>query len=67
MYPNLKAEMARKDITIMDISKELKFRYETLRNKFLGNTDWTRSEMFRIRDNYFPEETLEYLFEKEEK
>jgi lambda repressor-like predicted transcriptional regulator len=67
MFENLKAEMARKGITIMDISRDLDFVYETLRNKFNGKTDWLRSEMIMIRDKYFPDKTLEYLFQKNEK
>ena len=64
MFENLKAEMARKDITIKKISTELGFVYETLRNKFSGKTDWLRSEMLLIKSTYFPEKSLEYLFEK---
>ena len=57
--------MARKNLTIMDFSKdkELDLSYETLRNKFGGKTDWLRSEMFIIKNNYFPDKTVEYLFE----
>lgn len=66
MYENLKAEMARKSLTIMDFSKDkvLDLSYETLRNKFGGKTDWLRSEMFTIKENYFPDKNLEYLFEQ---
>ena len=64
MYGNLKAEMGRIGISIMDISRDLNFVYETLRNKFNGKTDWLNSEMLAIRDKYFPDKTIEYLFEK---
>ena len=56
MFENLKAEMARKDLTIMDLSKdtELNLSYETLRNKFSGKTEWNKREMFLLL-HYFLE------------
>ncbi len=64
MYENLKVEMARIDITIKDISRDLGYVYETLRNKFLGKTEWNRSEMFAIKEKYFPNLNIEYLFKQ---
>ena len=64
MFFNLKAEMARKNITITTLSEDedLDIVYETLRNKFSMKTEWTRREMMLIKDKYFPDQTLEYLF-----
>jgi len=66
MFKNLKAEMARKDLTIMDFSKdkELDLSYETLRNKFSGRTEWNKREMWLIKKKYFENKTIEYLFEQ---
>lgn len=66
MFENLKAEMARKGLTIMDLSKdtELNLSYETLRNKFSGKTEWNKREMFLLKKNYFQDKTIEYLFEQ---
>lgn len=64
MFENLKAEMARQDITIKDISRDLNYVYETLRNKFNGITEWQRSEMFAIKNKYFPDKSIEYLFKQ---
>lgn len=66
MFENLKAEMARQDLTIMDFSKDndLDLSYETLRNKFLGKTEWQRREMWLIRKKYFQDKSIEYLFEQ---
>lgn len=68
MFENLKAEMARKDLTIMDLSKdtELNLSYETLRNKFSGKTEWNKREMFLLKKNYFQDKTIEYLFEQKQ-
>lgn len=66
MFENLKAEMSRKNITIMDLSrdKELNLSYETLRNKFSGKTEWNKREMWIIKKNFFPDKSIEYLFEQ---
>ena len=64
MFANLKAEMSRKNITVMDLSKnkELDLSYEGLRNKFSKKTEWTNREMFVIKKQYFPNKSLDYLF-----
>lgn len=66
MFENLKAEMARKNLTIMDMSKdkELNLSYETLRNKFSGKTEWNKREMWHIKKKYFKDKSIEYLFEQ---
>lgn len=66
MFGNLKAEMSRRDITIKDFSKdeELDISYETLRNKFLGKTEWKNNEMCLIKNKYFPDKSIEYLFKQ---
>lgn len=66
MFENLKAEMARKDLTMMDFAKdtELSLSYTTVRSKFNGVTEWTRNEMFTIKNKYFPNKQIEYLFEE---
>lgn len=62
MFKNLKAEMARQGITLLKVSEDLQLSYESVRNKFNGKTEFLRSEMLRIRDMYFPDCTLDYLF-----
>ena len=66
MFNNLKAEMARIVLTMADLSidKELGLSYETIRNKFNGKTEWSRNEMFLIKKKYFPDKSIEYLFEQ---
>lgn len=66
MFENLKAEMGRANITIMDFSKDkdLDLSYETLRNKFSGKTEWNKREMWLIKKKYFPNCSIEYLFEQ---
>lgn len=66
MFENLKAEMARKGLSIMDFSKdkELDLSYTSLRNKFNGSTEWVKKEMWIIKKKYFPDKSIEYLFEQ---
>jgi len=63
MYPNLRAEMARKNIKATVVAEVLGISYDTMSNKMTGKSDFTRAEIFKIRDEFFPNLTLEYLFE----
>jgi len=53
-YLNLKAEMAKKDISIERVSK------------LLGMTSFTIEEAEKIHKEFFPEKKLCYLFKKSE-
>ena len=65
MFNNLISEMNKNCVTIADLSidKELNLSYETIKSKFFGEIDWNRREMWLIKRKYFPEKTIEYLFE----
>lgn len=63
MIYNLRAEMARKRIKNTDISKAIKVNEKTFRNKLNGITSFTFLETKIIRDTFFTELRLEYLFE----
>ena len=64
MYPNLKAELARNKITIKDLSERLDINYSTLKNKVSGITDFKCREMYLIKKEVFPNQTIDYLFEE---
>jgi hypothetical protein len=66
MYPNLRAEMARKRIMITQISSHLKLRHATVSDKINGKFRFYYDEAFEIKKTFFPEHNLEYLFEFEE-
>lgn len=59
---NLKAEMERYGITILDIQQLLGVSERTVRNKLSGETDFTYPEALNIRDTFFPNLRMEYLF-----
>ena len=65
MFRNLLAEMARFKVSNDDLIKTLDFKSEkTLNNKLAGRTEFTRKEMFLIKQNHFPDYDLEYLFKE---
>ena len=53
MFANLSAEMARKRITIKVLSGLTGIKYESLKNKIAGKTEFKRNEMFLIKKNVF--------------
>lgn len=62
MFSNLLAEMARNQYTGKDMSRAVGMEYGSWRNKMVGRTEFTRSEMLKIRNKVFPDMTLDYLF-----
>lgn len=66
MYKNLEAEMTRFDISNDDIAKVINKNSRTVRNKRAGITAFTLPEIITIRDTFFPELKLEYIFEHTE-
>jgi predicted transcriptional regulator len=63
MYKNLEAEMVRKGITRKDIAHLLKVRYATVSWKLSGKSRLYYDEALKIKNTFFPEFTIEYLFE----
>ena len=63
---NLEAEMKRHNISRMDIANLLNVSYSTIHSRFNGNSEWIYNECVLIRNSFFPELTLDYLFSTEE-
>ena len=66
MFPNLRAELARKNITGRTLAKALNITNDSVSNKMNGKTEFTRAEIFKIRDEFFSDLNLDYLFETKE-
>lgn len=66
MYPNIKAEMARKGMTIVDLSNATGIRYQTLSEKLRGNYSITINEAITIKDALKVKTPIEVLFERRE-
>lgn len=64
MYPNIKAELARKNMTIIDLSNATGIRYQTLIGKLKGDYPFTVSEAMSVKKAIGVEIPLEILFEK---
>ena len=67
MYANLKRELFAKGITQVHLAKVLGIRTNTLAHKMRGKTEFKASEMITIKREFFPDMTLEYLFNNETK
>lgn len=61
-FPNLLAEMARRGLTLSGMAAELGRSRDTLARNFNGSL--RIDEALRIRDRYFPDCSLDYLFER---
>lgn len=67
MFKNLEAEMVRKGISRDDIAHLLNQSYNTIGNKLRGDSKFLFDEAYAIKEKFFPEFDLEYLFVKENK
>lgn len=65
MYNNLKAEMARHGITSADISKSICVDPSTFSRKIKREDGFKLIEAQKIRDIFFPELPIDYLFKYE--
>lgn len=64
MFPNLKAEMARKNVTISDLARAIHRTDRSVRDKVSGKGDFSWSEINTIRDQFFHGQSIGYLFSK---
>ena len=64
MFHNLEAEMARENVTVPMLSKCIGKTERATRNKLNGVTQFTWTEVQAIRDSFFPDMDLQYLFDK---
>lgn len=65
IYPNLRAEMARQNITIQDIANVIKTGRDTAGAKLSGKRPLHFDEAIAITDTFFPHEDVRQLFKKE--
>lgn len=63
MYMNLQAEMLRRNIKREDLAKFLGIRASSISNKINGKHYFKFNEAMEIKKEFFPELTLDYLFE----
>ena len=61
-FTTLKAEMARKGLKGIDIAETLQISAKSAYNKINGITEFTLKETIAVRDKYFPDMTIDFLF-----
>lgn len=61
-YPNLRAEMSRVGIKQTDIAKLLGVREATISKKMNGKSAFDINEAFLIKETFFSDLTIDYLF-----
>ena len=61
---NINAEMVRRRIRKPEVAAALGINQKTFRNKLSGKSEFTFSEVQMVRDTFFPDLSLEYLFER---
>ena len=66
MYRNLRAEMARNNITALRLSEKTGIRYQTLTAKLAGESPITIAEAKKIRNAISQDLTIDELFDDEE-
>lgn len=64
MYPNLIIEVKKRNITQIEIAAVAGVTRDTVRNKMERNGAFTIDEALKIREKFFPEKSLEDLFEE---
>jgi hypothetical protein len=58
------AEMVRKGITRKDISEKVKCSYNSVIVKLNGKSDFTLDEATIIKEKFFPDLSIDYLFKR---
>lgn len=64
MYPNLKAELARVNMSMKDLAKAIDMPYSTLVDKVAGRSEFTFQEAVDIRKAIGVDIPLDELFKK---
>nr|DAU79087.1 MAG TPA: Regulatory protein [Caudoviricetes sp.] len=65
IYPNLRAEMARRNITIREIAAVIQTGRDTAGAKLSGKRPLHFDEAIAIADAFFPHEDVRQLFKKD--
>lgn len=62
MLGNLEKARRDKNISLVDMADKLDVKSQTVRDKIDGKYDFKFGEALKIRDEFFPEYELVYLF-----
>ncbi|UTH01664.1 helix-turn-helix transcriptional regulator [Macrococcoides canis] len=67
MLTNLEKVRKEKGVSLVDIADTLKVRYQTVSDKINGKSEFKFGEALIIKNVYFPEYDIEFLFASDEK
>ena len=62
IFPNLKAEMSRDNISSEDLSELLGIKTRQVSNMLSGKCNISRNAMYSIREKFFQKHKIDYLF-----
>lgn len=62
MFPNLKAEMARLNITTKKMAEEINKTESWVENRLSGKASLPITDAFNIKNAFFPNISFEYLY-----
>lgn len=62
-YPNLRAEMARSNISIQDIARAIGTARDTAGAKLSRKRPISLNEAFEIANTFFPDKDVHFLFQ----
>ena len=64
MFENLKAELRKKNISMVAVARTIHCSEKSIQNKINGSTEFTLSEILAINEQLLPEFDLKYLFRR---
>lgn len=64
---NLRGEMAKRKVSIEDISNLLSIHRNSVANKLNGESSFSIEQSMMIQETFFPDLELKYLFKKEKR
>lgn len=65
MLSNLKAEMARYNVSVGDVAAVVGKSYRTISDRLKGKATFPIDEAILVKNEFFPEMGLEYLFKRD--
>lgn len=66
MLSNLENVRKEKGVSLVDIADLLHVRYQTVSDKINGNSSFKFQEAVEIKQKFFPEFDLEFLFQQDD-
>lgn len=66
MLANLRTEMYKRKVTIESVADYLGIHRNSVSNKLEGTTEFSIEEAFKLRDKFFNDVGMDYLFKSDQ-